>query len=258
MPYNQSRQVSVKIHPLVPGQFLMDDNVCVDLNTNSIKSFDGNLLSYIYQHQKDFSWIQDAEHESAEKARDIIYMNLPDRPSLMYENSENILDDMSIEGDNFLDLIGFWESDEGKMFGNSLSELNYHEQSDAICDKINSEMRDKFIEWKQERLSQEEEDEGWKYEPKDWEVSELSLKILKPIAENAAYESGLMTIFVNSNTINCCLSEKYINQAKKFFSRLMSGTASSKGSNVIDGSYKIKFHSINHNVFEELSLSKLN
>ena len=235
----------------------MDDHVCVDLNKNTINSFDGDILSYIYQHQDQFAWIAEVEKDSLEKARDILYMSTPDRPSLSYGNDESILDDMSIEGDDFLELSGFWNSDAGKLFSSSLSELNYHEQSRAIRDKINTEMKDKFISWKKDKLSQEENNEHWKYEPKEWEVVELSVKLAKPIVENAAYESGLMVSEIKSNKILCYLSPKQVKSAKKFFTHLMSGTVSTKGNHTIDGSYSIVFHNIHNNMLEEVSLSKL-
>ena len=136
--------------------------------------------------------LQGAYEKAYEELSQKALENMTERPSETYgEDKDDVFYDIEEEFEEFLQ----------EEFAEDLEKFDDKHGNDlkrdkTLIDAIKKSHVDKFIDWKREKMYQEEEDSG-EYELDYWiDDSELSSKIeeeKKESAEKSAYEYGIMT-----------------------------------------------------------------
>jgi hypothetical protein len=139
------------------------------------------LGEYLYKKydRLEFDWFDEDKFRQRlyDDASSKAYEDMPPRPSDSYgENQDDVNEDIYFYGDDYLEDIGFFESEEGEKYINA----DYADVVEFV--KNNQEYRDGFIEWRQSKIRREEGD----WEPDNDSILEEANKIGPSILEKMA------------------------------------------------------------------------
>lgn len=127
--------------------------------------------------------VEGIQYEAWERAEQEASEGLPEKPSESYGNDQKEVDgDIEYDWEDFIQAYEFEDIDE-------------ETPEDEIIQKIKTDYRDDFIEWKIEQMRETEEGEdSWKYEVDEQEVKEKAWEIESELAEEEAWKAGLVTL----------------------------------------------------------------
>ena len=220
----------------------------VDLENNtgfvSLGRTEG-LGTYLYNKRDslDYKWFDNDrfDQELYDDAYNKAYEQMGARPSDSYgEDLDDIENDIEYYADDFLEDIGYFDTDEGQGLANA--------KLDALATHIknNEQLRNEFVDWRKEMLRSEEGD----WEPDNTTILEYADDIGPDMLEQLAFRNGIMHVIndvdpqYKKQEIVFYVHSDYLQQAKSAIQEISQINSPSQIRNDANSEEEYEFHGV--------------